>query len=90
SDLDEVRMLAARVKNVVLALVVKPAAWHAFGLLPEQRKLVDDLLASREPIIVSLGSPFILDEFGNAGARLCTYSDVESSQRAAASVLAGR
>jgi beta-glucosidase-like glycosyl hydrolase len=90
SHLDEVRMLARKAPYIVLALVVKPAAWQAFGLLPEQRGLVEDLLGTREPIIVSLGSPFILDEFENAGARLCTFSDVESSQRAVVNALAGR
>jgi hypothetical protein len=83
-------MLARKAPYIVLALVVKPAAWQAFGLLPEQRGLVEDLLGTREPIIVSLGSPFILDEFKNAGARLCTFSDVESSQRAVVNALAGR
>ena len=81
AELDE---LASRAKYIVLALVVKPAAWHAFGLRPEQDAFVRAMIERHAPVVLSLGSPYILDAYPNAAATLCCYSDVEVSQRAAA------
>ena len=76
--------LASRAKYIVLALVVKPAAWHAFGLRPEQDAFVRDMIERHAPVVLSLGSPYILDAYRKAAATLCCFSDVEVSQRAAA------
>lgn len=79
---EELRELAALTDYIVLAIVVKPAAWHAFGLRTEQSAFVEETVERYEPVVISLGSPYILDEFEGAGARICTFSDVEASQRA--------
>lgn len=79
---EELRKIAAGADYIVLALVVKPAAWHTFGLRPEQAEFVHETVANYAPIVISLGSPYILDAFPEAGARVCTFSDVEASQRA--------
>src|SRR5690606_33180135 len=76
----EVRRRSRTADEVVVALVVKPAAWHKFGLLEQQGELVADLAAHARPIMISLGSPHILDEYAQAGVRICSYSDVEVSQ----------
>ncbi len=86
-ECDEVLNLAAECPLVVLGLVVKPAAWHAFGLLPEQKRLADEIVANGQAIVASLGSPFVLNDFPGAAARLCAYSDVEVSQQAVVDVL---
>lgn len=78
---------AAEVRHAVVAIVVKPAAWHAFGLLPAQQQFVETLAALRPVVLASLGSPYVLDDVPHAAARLCTYSDVEASQRALADAL---
>ena len=80
----ELGELASRAKYIVLALVVKPAAWHAFGLRPEQDAFVNEMIERYSPVVLSLGSPYILDAYRDAAATLCCYSDVEVSQRAAA------
>ena len=76
-------------RHVVAAFVVKPAAWHRFGLPPAQQRFLERLAAQQPTVLVSLGSPHGLDAFPEAAARLCTYSDVAPSQRALAAYLAG-
>ncbi|ARA93041.1 hypothetical protein AWN76_007640 [Rhodothermaceae bacterium RA] len=72
---------------VLLALVVKPAAWHAFGLTPRQQRFVASLAARPGVVLAALGSPVVLEAFPQAAARLCTYSDVPVSQEALVAVL---
>lgn len=85
---EELRELAAMAEYIVLALVVKPAAWHTFGLREEQAEFVRETVERYAPIIVSLGSPYILEPYANAGVRICAFSDVEASQRAVVKRLA--
>ncbi len=80
---------AGRAGAVVVALVVKPAAWQKFGLLDAQERFVRKLLERRQVVLASLGSPFILDRYPTAAARLCTFSDVTDAQQALVAVLAG-
>ena len=80
---------AARVRHVVAAFVVKPAAWHRFGLPPAQQRFLERLAAQQPTVLVSMGSPHGLDAFPEAAACLCTYSDVAPSQRALVAYLAG-
>ncbi len=79
---DRITAQALRARRVVLALVVKPAAWHAFGLRPAQQAFADRLAGRRPVEVVALGSPTILERFPAAPVHACTYSDVEPSQRA--------
>ncbi|GIV59430.1 MAG: beta-N-acetylhexosaminidase [Rhodothermaceae bacterium] len=79
---DRVMTEALAARRVVAALVVKPAAWHAFGLRPEQQRFVERLVARRPVDLVALGSPLPLESFPTAPVHACTYSDVEPSQRA--------
>ena len=81
---------AQAAERVLVALVVKPAAWHAFGLPPEQQDFVEALVRGERTVVASLGSPRILDRFGEAAARLCTFSDAPVAQQALADVLAGK
>ncbi len=79
------RALAAR--QVVIAMIVKPAAWYRFGLLPEQDEFVRELTAQRDCILASLGSPVALESYPDALTRICAYSDVFVSQEALAEFL---
>jgi beta-N-acetylhexosaminidase len=76
--------LARERPHVLVAMIVKPAAWHAFGLLPAQREFVERLTCEREIVLASLGVPSGLDDYPNAKLRICTYSDVPASQQALA------
>jgi beta-glucosidase-like glycosyl hydrolase len=69
--------------QLVVAMIVRPAAWHAYGLRPEQTKFVHQIIGEREDVVlVSLGAPYAVDDYPRAAVRVCTYSDVPVSQQA--------
>jgi beta-N-acetylhexosaminidase len=87
---DRARQAALAAKQLLVAIVVRPAAWHAFGLLPWQHELVDQILSEqRNVVLASLGVPYILNDYPGAAMRVCTYSDVPVSQEALTSFLVG-
>lgn len=73
--------------TLIVALVAKPAAWHRFGLQPHQQEMLAQVVKQRPTILLSLGSPYVLDDFPEAAARLCTFSDVAVAQQAGARFL---
>ncbi|MGI9427509.1 MAG: glycoside hydrolase family 3 protein [Bythopirellula sp.] len=88
-DFARVLKLAASTAQVFVAIIVKPAAWRAFGLLAQQQAFVEQLLAQQACVLASLGSQEALDKFDSATIKICTYSDVPNSQRALAALLLG-
>lgn len=75
--------LARDAKQLVVAMIVRPAAWHAFGLRPEQRAFVQRLVRERSDVVLaSLGVPYALQDYPEAAVWICSYSDVPVSQRA--------
>jgi beta-glucosidase-like glycosyl hydrolase len=77
--------------QVCVAMVVKPAAWHRFGLPGEWSAWLRQLLAQRKVVVACLGSPEGLREFSEAAeAAICTYSDVAVSQQALVDCLGGK
>lgn len=88
-DFQRVLHAAQQIEQVLLAIIVKPAAWHAFGLLPAQQKFVEQLIGQQPCVLASLGTPEALHQFENVSRKLCTFSDVPASQRALAELLLG-
>lgn len=82
--------LVGNASQLLVAVIVRPAAWHKFGLLPNQAEMAHKLLNRRGGVLASLGVPYVLDDFPEAAARICTYSDVPVSQRALAEFLLGQ
>ncbi len=78
---------AEQMEQVLVAIIVQPAAWHAFGLLDEQQVFVERLISRQPCVLASLGTPEALLRFASATHKLCTYSDVPASQRALANLL---
>jgi len=74
--------LALAADQLLIAAVVKPAAWHRFGLLPLQSAWVEQITTSRPVVLASLGSPEALTAFNHAAVKLCAFSDVPVSQQA--------
>jgi beta-N-acetylhexosaminidase len=68
--------------NVIVAVVVKPAAWHKFGLLPGQAAFVRDVSTKFPIFLVALGSPIVLADFDKIQVGICAYSDVEPTMLA--------
>ncbi len=87
--MDAADELARAAEQLLVAMIVRPAAWHAFGLRPEQCELVRRLTAERDVVLASLGVPYALDDYPDAAVRICTYSDVPVSQQALAEFLTG-
>ncbi|HEX5472553.1 MAG TPA: glycoside hydrolase family 3 N-terminal domain-containing protein, partial [Lacipirellulaceae bacterium] len=75
-------------KQLLIAVIVRPAAWYAFGLQDEQSAFVRQVTSDRNDVVLaSLGVPYVLSDYPRAGVRICTYSDVPASQRALAEFL---
>lgn len=89
-DLRPLIDMAATHSDVIVAVIVKPAAWHRFGLLPFQRQFVRDLVDQGGVWLAAMGSPLVLAEFQDVKAGICVYSDVEPSMKAFVRFLAAR
>ncbi|MEL6616947.1 MAG: glycoside hydrolase family 3 N-terminal domain-containing protein, partial [Bacteroidota bacterium] len=82
---------AREARQLVIATVVRPAAWHAFGLAARERRFVQTLLTMDKPTTLAvLGGPRGLAGMEGYDAAIVTGSDVPASQIALAEVLAGR
>ena len=66
---------------VVLVLLVRPAAWHAYGLSQDQERFVNEVLQSKKSVLAMLGSDDVLRRFNGADVTLGLHSDMEPSQR---------
>jgi beta-N-acetylhexosaminidase len=86
---EQAQQSAQGAKQVLAVMIVKPAAWHHFGLLERQQRLFEQLATHPRVVLASLGVPTTLDAFPAARCRLCTYSDVAVSQQALADFVAG-
>lgn len=81
----EARCLAA--EQLLVAIVVKPAAWHRFGLLPAADAWLRTMCRRRPVVLGALGC---LPGSGREAATiLTTSSDVAASQQALARALVG-
>ena len=82
AELTRIADLAAKADQLLAAFVVKPAAWHRFGLPPRLRDWLAGLVAKRPTVIACLGAPQGLDPLAEAPVQICTFSDVPVSQAA--------
>jgi hypothetical protein len=80
--LEEIGRIALGAEQLLAAFVVKPAAWHRFGLPPKLRDWLGRLASQRPMIAACLGAPQGLEPLAHSGAQTCTFSDVPVSQRA--------
>jgi beta-glucosidase-like glycosyl hydrolase len=74
---------ARTAEQLLIAMIIRPAAWHAFGPRPEQKEFVERITRERNDVVLaSLGVPYVLQDYPEAAVRICTYSDVPVSQEA--------
>jgi beta-glucosidase-like glycosyl hydrolase len=84
----QAREMARNAEQLLIAMIVRPAAWHAFGLRPDQKILVQQITRERDDVVLaSMGVPYALDDYPDAALQICTYSDVPVSQNALAQLL---
>jgi hypothetical protein len=82
--LQQVAQAAGEAQQRLVAIVVKPAAWHQFGLPPCLRDWLQALTERSPTAVACLGAPQGLEPYAAAAAQLCTYSDMPASQFALA------
>lgn len=82
AELAKIGELAASADQLLAAFVVKPAAWHRFGLPPRLRDWLQGLAAGRPTVAACLGAPQGLEPLADAAVQICTFSDVPVSQAA--------
>jgi beta-N-acetylhexosaminidase len=87
-DMERAGRDALAADQFLAAVVVKPAAWHRFGLPPHIRAWLEGLVARRPTVVACLGAPQGLEPFGRAAALVCALSDVPASQSALVDMLA--
>lgn len=79
---------AAGAEQFVAAIVVKPAAWHRFGLPPHIRAWLEGVIQQRPTVVACLGAPQGLEPFAAAAGLMCALSDVPVSQAALVDAMA--
>jgi hypothetical protein len=88
--LQQVVQAAGEAQQRLVAIVVKPAAWHQFGLSPRLRDWLQALIERSPTAVACLGAPQGLEPYSAAAAQLCTFSDVPASQFALAERIVSR
>lgn len=88
---DSARAVIARSPRVVFASNVRPLSWRGNIALPDSlARLVMATDSVKPTILVSFGSPYLLNQTPTVKSYLLAWSGVASSQRAAALALLGR
>lgn len=89
AELDALLEVATSYRHVLLAPIVKPAAWHRFGLKDHHQAFVEALIRQQPVVMASLGSPQLFNMVPETAAHVCVWSDMACSQRALAADYAG-
>ena len=87
---DSARTVIARNPNVVFASGVRPISWRGNIALPDslaQLIMVTDTL--KPAVLISFGSPYLLNQTPSVKSYLLAWSGVRASERAAARALLG-
>ncbi len=76
---------------VIVSAYVRVRAYQASLALPEKHsRLLKQILASGKPVVlISFGNPYIVIEYPNVKAYICSYSDAQPVVEATAEVLFG-
>lgn len=87
---DSARAVVEAAAAVVFAAGVKPIAARGTIALPDSlARLVSAVDSSRPTVLVSFGSPYLLDQVPGTSSYLVAWSDVPATERAAARALLG-
>lgn len=88
---DSARAVIARAPAVVFAANVRPVSWKGFIALPDSLARLIAVTDSTKPtLLVSLGSPYLLNQVPNVGSYLLAWSGARVAERAVAQALLGR
>ena len=88
---DSARAAMARAPAVVFAANVRPVSWKGFIALPDSlARLVAATDSVKPTLLVSLGSPYLLNQVPTAGSYLIAWSGARAAERAVAQAILGR
>jgi beta-N-acetylhexosaminidase len=88
---DSARAVIARAPATVFAANVRPISWRGSIALPDSLAgLIAATDSTRPAVLVSLGSPYLLNQVPSVKAYLIAWSGVRASERAVALALLGR
>jgi len=82
---------AARADLIVCSTLARLSSDRDIGAIPkDQQTIMEKLIKSGKPLIwIAFGNPYVLERFPKIGTYLCTFSDSDVSQRAAARAVSG-
>jgi beta-N-acetylhexosaminidase len=88
---DSARAVIARAPAVVFAANVRPVSWKGFIALPDSfARLIAVTDSTKPTLLVSLGSPYLLNQVPSVGSYLLAWSGARVAERAVAQALLGR
>jgi beta-N-acetylhexosaminidase len=88
---DSARAVIARAPVAVFAANVRPVSWKGFIALPDSlARLVAATDSARPTVLVSLGSPYLLNQVPTVGAYLIAWSGARAAEWAVAQAILGR
>src|SRR6267143_650100 len=87
---DSARVVIGRAPTVVFAMNVRPISWKGNIALPDSLARLITLTDSAKPtVLVSLGSPYLLNQTPSVKSYMIAWSGVRSAERAAGRALLG-
>lgn len=87
---DSARAVVARAPAVVFAASVRPVSWKGFIALPDSlARFVAATDSVKPTLLVSLGSPYLLNQVPTVGAYLIAWSGARAAERAVAQAILG-
>jgi beta-N-acetylhexosaminidase len=88
---DSARAVIARAPAVVFAASVRPVSWKGFIALPDSlARLIAATDSMKPTLLVSLGSPYLLNQVPTVGSYLLAWSGARVAERAVAQAILGR
>src|SRR5438128_667563 len=88
---DSARATIARSRRAVIVANVRPLSWRGTIALPDSlARLIMATDATRPTVLVSLGSPYLLDQAPSAKSFLIAWSGVRAAERAVGLALLGQ
>jgi len=91
ASLDTARVYIARHRMVVFAVAIKASAFRGTITLPDSvATLIDETAQEKRTVLVSLGSPYLINQAPHVSSYLLAWSSNRFSETAVARALAGR
>ncbi len=88
---DSARAVIAGAPVAVFVTNVRPVSWRGFIALPDSlARLVTTTDSVKPTVLISFGSPYLLNQTPTVGAYLIAWSGVRAAERAVAQALLGR